>query len=157
MRWSLDMDRMAFIFTRSRRSPLQGAFRWSFPRPEGLGCSVKPLRGRGSRLALQTQNPSAPLPPGRLPVFDRLDRCSTKTRRPFVANKCEFHPAAAEQMPRLKRVTKAEPASRNSNSAGRPIAARTEELNLLAIDHGENVVCMLRNNSKRVTRVKALK
>jgi hypothetical protein len=24
---------------------LQGAFRWSFPRPEGLGCSVKPLRG----------------------------------------------------------------------------------------------------------------
>jgi hypothetical protein len=25
--------------------PLQGGFRWSFPKPEGLGCSVKPLRG----------------------------------------------------------------------------------------------------------------
>src|SRR5215469_6243938 len=25
--------------------PFQGGFRWSFPRPEGLGCSVKPLRG----------------------------------------------------------------------------------------------------------------
>jgi hypothetical protein len=30
---------------RSHRSPPQGGFRWSFPRPEGLGCSVKPLRG----------------------------------------------------------------------------------------------------------------
>jgi hypothetical protein len=35
MRWSFDMDRKVFIFTRSRRSPLQGGFRWSFPRPEG--------------------------------------------------------------------------------------------------------------------------
>ena len=39
MRWSFDMDRKVFIFTRSRQSPLQlqGGFRWSFPRPEGLG------------------------------------------------------------------------------------------------------------------------
>jgi len=49
MRWSFDMDRKVFIFTRSRRSPLQGTFRWSFPRPEGLGCSVKPLRGKSDR------------------------------------------------------------------------------------------------------------
>src|SRR5215469_6445671 len=45
MGWSFDMDVMVFIFSRSRRSPLQGGFRWSFPRPEGLGYSVKPLRG----------------------------------------------------------------------------------------------------------------
>ena len=45
MRRSFDMDRKVFIFTRSRRSPLQDAFLWTFPRPEGLGCSVKPLRG----------------------------------------------------------------------------------------------------------------
>jgi hypothetical protein len=42
------MDRKVFIFTRSRRSPLQGRFRWSFPRPEDLGCSVKPLRGKSA-------------------------------------------------------------------------------------------------------------
>jgi hypothetical protein len=29
------MDRKVFIFIRSRRSPLQGGFRWSFPRPSG--------------------------------------------------------------------------------------------------------------------------
>jgi len=45
MRWSFDLDRKACIFTGARRSPLQDGFRWSFPRPEGLGCSVKPLRG----------------------------------------------------------------------------------------------------------------
>jgi len=27
------------------KSLLQGGLRWSFPRPEDLGCSVKPLRG----------------------------------------------------------------------------------------------------------------
>ena len=48
----LDMDRKVFIFTRARRSPFQGAFRWSFPRPEGLGCSVKPLRGKSGTLSL---------------------------------------------------------------------------------------------------------
>jgi len=36
---------------RSRRSPFQGGFRWNCPRPEGLGCSVKPLRGLTKRTA----------------------------------------------------------------------------------------------------------
>ena len=59
----------------------------------------------------------------RLPVLDRLNRRSAITRRPFVTSKREFHPAAAEQMPRLKCVTKAEPAPGNPDSSGRPIAA----------------------------------
>jgi hypothetical protein len=50
-----DMDRKVFIFTRSLRSPLQGAFRWSFPRLEGLGYSVKPLRGSLNRLVDKDQ------------------------------------------------------------------------------------------------------
>ena len=88
-------------------------------------------------------------------MLDRLDRRRTITGRPFIAYKREFHPAAAEQMPRLERVTKTEPASGNPDSSGRPIAARRLELNFLAIDHGENIVGMLRNDFKRVARVKS--
>jgi len=86
-------------------------------------------------------------------MFNRLYRCRAITGRPLVPDECEFHPTAAEQMPGLKRMTKAESASANLHSSGRTIGSRTFELNLLPADHGENVVCMLRNNSERVARI----
>ncbi len=86
-------------------------------------------------------------------VFDHLDRRRPITSRSLVADKGEFHPTAAEQMPRLERMAKSESASRNRNSSGRTIGSRTFELKLLTADHGENVVGMLRNNSERITGI----
>ena len=86
-------------------------------------------------------------------MFNRLDRRRAITSRSLVPDEGELHPAAAEQMPRFKRMTKAEPASANLHSSRRTIGSRTIELNLLPADYGENVVRMLRNNSERVTRI----
>ena len=88
-----------------------------------------------------------------MPMLNRLDRRRAIPGRLLVPDECEFQPATAEQIPRLKRMTKAEPASANLHSSGRTIGSRTIELNLLPTDHGENVVRVLRNNSERVTRI----
>ena len=88
-----------------------------------------------------------------VPMLDRLDRRRAKPGRPVVPEEGEFQPAAAEQIPRLKRVTKAESTSANLHCSGRTIGSRRFELNLSPADHGENVICMLRNNSERVTRI----
>ena len=88
-----------------------------------------------------------------MPVFNRLDRRRAIPDRPLVADEGEFQPATAEQMPRLKRMTKPESASANLHSSGRTVGSRTFELNLSPADHGENVIRMLRNNSERVTRI----
>jgi hypothetical protein len=88
-----------------------------------------------------------------MPMLNGLDRRRAISGRPLVPDECEFQPAAAEQIPRLKRMTKAESASANLHSSGRTIGSRTFELNLLPADYGENVICMLRNNSERVTRI----
>ncbi len=90
-------------------------------------------------------------------MFNRLDRRRAITSRLLVPEECEFHPAAAEEMPGLKRMTKAESASANLHSSGRSIGSRTFELNLLPADHGKNVVGMLRNNPERVTGIKPFK
>src|SRR5262245_10265405 len=60
MRWSFETDRKVFIFTHSRRSPLQGAFRWSFPRPEGLGCFVKRFAAEDRGLRFRLRTPEGP-------------------------------------------------------------------------------------------------
>jgi hypothetical protein len=86
-------------------------------------------------------------------MFNCLDRRRAITSRSIVPDESELHPATAEQMPRFKRMTKAEPASANLHSSGWTIGSRTVELNLLCANYGENVVRMLRNNSERVTRI----
>ena len=86
-------------------------------------------------------------------MLNRLDRRRAKPGRPVVPEEGEFQPAAAEQIPRLKRVTKAESASANLYSSGRTIGSRTLELNVLSVDYGEYVICMLRNNSEGVARI----
>ena len=88
-----------------------------------------------------------------MPMLNRLDRRRAVPDWPLVPDEREFQPAAAEQMPRLKRMTKAESASANIHSSGRTVGSRTFELNLSPTDHGENVICMLRNNSERVPRI----
>ena len=88
-----------------------------------------------------------------LPMLNRLDRRRAKPGRPVVPEEGEFQPAAAEQIPRLKRVTKAESTSANLYSSGRTIGSRTLELNVLSVDYGEYVICMLRNNSEGVARI----
>ena len=86
-------------------------------------------------------------------MLNGLDRRRAISGRPLVPDECEFQPAAAEKIPRLKRMTKAESASANLHSPRRTIGSRTIELNLLLANYGENVVRMLRNNSERVTRI----
>ena len=86
-------------------------------------------------------------------MFNRLDRRRAIPDRPLVPDECEFQPATAEQMPRLKRMTKPESASANLHSSGRTVGSRTLELNLSPADHSENVICMLGNNSERVTGI----
>jgi len=86
-------------------------------------------------------------------MLDRLDRRCAIPGGPLVPDECEFQPATAEKIPRLKRMTKAESTSPNLHCSGRTIGSRTFELNLSPADHGENVICMLRNNSQRVTRI----
>jgi hypothetical protein len=86
-------------------------------------------------------------------MFNRLDCRRTKAGRPLIPDKCEFQPAAAEKMPGLKGMTKAESTSANLHSSGWAIGSGTFQLDLLPADHGKNVVCMLRHNSERVARI----
>ena len=88
-----------------------------------------------------------------VPMLDRLDRSRAIPGGLLVPDECELQPATAEQIPGLKRMTKAESASPNLHCSGRTIGSRRFELNLSPADHGENVICMLRNNSERVTRI----
>ncbi len=88
-----------------------------------------------------------------MPMLNRLDRRRAIPGGLLVADECELQPATAEQIPGLKRVTKAESASPNLHCSGRTIGSRRFELNLSPADHGENVICMLRNNSERVARI----
>ena len=46
-----------------------------------------------------------------MPMLDRLDRRRAIPGGPLVPDECEFQSSTAEQIPRLKRVTKAESAS----------------------------------------------
>ena len=88
-----------------------------------------------------------------MPMLNGLDRRRAISGGPLVPDEGEFQPAATEQIPGLKRMTKAEAASANLHSSGWTIGSRTIELNHWAADYGENVVCMLRHYSERVTRI----
>jgi hypothetical protein len=89
-------------------------------------------------------------------MLDRLDCRRTKTSRLFVPKKSKLHSAATEQVPRLKRVTKTKPASRNPDPSGRTIIAGTSELGLVPIHDGKNVVRVLSDDEERVPGAKPL-
>jgi hypothetical protein len=55
MRWSFDLDRQVFIFTRSLRSPLQGAFDGAFPGLKAWAVLLNRFAVRSDRLVYKAQ------------------------------------------------------------------------------------------------------
>ncbi len=88
--------------------------------------------------------------PPSLLVHDGNDRRGPESYSPVVPHECELHPPPTEKVARLERVGIAESAASYPNAAGRPVGPRTLEAGFILIDHREQVICVLCDNSQEV-------
>jgi hypothetical protein len=84
---------------------------------------------------------------------DRLDGCRPVASPLFVLKKCELHPAATEKVPGLKCVRKTKAAARNPDAAGWSIRPRALQARFVMIDHGKQIIGVLRYDPKNISGI----
>jgi hypothetical protein len=86
-----------------------------------------------------------------------MDDCSNGCRpvacQFLVLKKCEFHPAATEEVSGFECVRKTKAASRDPDAPRRPIGARTLQTRLMIVEDGEQIAGVLRHHPKEISGI----